>query len=200
MLEVRREQRVVLNPCSWQTYERLVSEHRDRTSPRFTYSEGVLEIMSPSPEHEELNEAIKQIVYLACEELDIEVRPLGSTTQRRERLQQGVEPDSSFYFGDVERDPLMEPPDLVVEVEISRSALDKLPIFAALGIPEVWCCDSQGLKILRLSESGYRSTPGSLFLPLSAQDLSEQLKRRTQGKRNDWLRGLRRWVRSEQAL
>ena len=30
------------------------------------------------------------------------------------------------------------PPDLVIEVDITRSSLDKLSIYAALRVPEVW--------------------------------------------------------------
>ena len=56
---------------------------------------------------------------------------VGSTTLRREELDRGLEPDEGFYLGDLERirdldqidldvDP---PPDLAIEIEISRSAL-----------------------------------------------------------------------------
>ena len=190
------EQRVLLNPCSWDTYERLASEHVDRLSPRFTYTEGALEIMSPSLEHEKLNEAIKLIVSLACEELDIEVEPLGSTTLRRADAQQGVEPDSSFYFHVTDRDPAVDPPDLMVEIEISRSVMDKLPLFAKLGVREVWRCGVQGVTILLLSGDEYLEAPRSCVLPLDAAGLTNQLAERKRLGQNVWLRGLRAWVRA----
>jgi Uma2 family endonuclease len=121
MPEPESEQRVVLSPCTWETYERILGEQADRSSPRFTYTEGSLEIMSPSLEHEELNEAVRTIIEVACEELDIDLRPVGSTTQRSSKLKQGAEPDCSFYFGDLTRDPEQVPPDLMVEVEITPS-------------------------------------------------------------------------------
>jgi Uma2 family endonuclease len=48
-------QRVILRHVSWETYERLLAEHEQSSSPRFTYDGGVLEIMSPSTRHERLN-------------------------------------------------------------------------------------------------------------------------------------------------
>lgn len=120
------EQRVVLDPCSWETYERILAEQGDHRVPKRTYDSGVLEITSPSAEHEQINEAVPQIVYVACEALGLEVEGLGSTTQRRPELAKGAEPDSSFFFGEPNRDASAHAPDLVVEIELSRSALNKL--------------------------------------------------------------------------
>ena len=39
------------------------------------------------------------------------------------------------------------PPDLVVEVEMTRSAIDKLRLFASMGIPEVWRYDGKTLWV-----------------------------------------------------
>ncbi len=197
MLELTSEQRVVLDPCSWETYERILAEHADRSVPRFTYCDGVLEIMSPSPEHEEMNEGVKQIIWVLCEELDLEVRPLGSTTQRRETLGRGVEPDSSYFFGDTEREPLDCPPDLMVEVEISRSALDKVPVLAGLGVPELWRCGPEGCQIFLLRGQTYEAADRSAFVPLTAADLSHFLARRRQLKQNAWLNELRTWARAK---
>ena len=97
------EQRVVLNHVSWETYESLLADHLDCSSPRFTYDRGVLEIMSPSAEHEETDRTIAALVEVVVEEWGREVRNLGSTTCRREDLNRGFEPDSCFYIQNVER-------------------------------------------------------------------------------------------------
>jgi len=198
MLQLASEQRVLLEPCSWETYERIVADQVDRSSPRFTYSNGALEIVSPSPEHEELHEAVKKLVDVACEELSIELRPLGSATHRRFSLQKGVEPDSAFYFGDVARDPLTIAPDLAVEVELTRSALDKLPIFAELGVPEVWRCRREGVQILRLTPTGYEMVERSAFLPLDSRVIFQHLQARATHSRSEWVRGLRRAILESQ--
>ena len=70
------EQRIVLRNVSWETYERLLADHMDSSSPRFTYDRGALEIMSPSSEHEELNRAIARIVEIIIEEMDIDARTI----------------------------------------------------------------------------------------------------------------------------
>lgn len=194
MLEVG-EQRVVLDPCSWDTYERILREQGDHRVPKFSYDAGVLEIMSPSAEHEQTNEAVKQIVYVACEALGLEVEGLGSTTQRRPELAKGAEPDSSFFFGDVGRDAAVHPPDLVVEIELSRSALDKLNIFCTLGIPEVWRFRDGCMRLYHLSGDSYVSAQQSRFVGLTDEAITSLLTRRRTVSRRDWLESIREAAR-----
>jgi Uma2 family endonuclease len=97
------DQRIVLRNVSWETYERLLAEHAGSSNPRFTYDRGVLEIVNPSAEHEELSHVLTLLVNVVAEELDIDIRDSGSTTFRREDLARGFEPDSCFYIQSVER-------------------------------------------------------------------------------------------------
>ncbi len=196
MLDVGAEQRVLLNPCDWATYESLQRQHADRSAPRFTYSDGMLEIMSPSPEHEELTGVLETIVFVVAEELGLQLRILRSTTQRRVELQKGAEPDASYFIGSTRRDPATEPPDLVIEVEISRSAIDKLPIFAGLNVPEVWRCQPDTVEFLNLQKGSYQRVSRSAFFPLTADGLSRQLAAwRATEDWTEWVRNLRSWVR-----
>jgi Uma2 family endonuclease len=80
------EQRVVLNHVSWKTYQCLLADHIDASSPRFTYDQGVLEIMTLSSRYEELTEAMAAIAELVAEERGVEFVNLGSTTFRRQDL------------------------------------------------------------------------------------------------------------------
>jgi Uma2 family endonuclease len=139
------EQRTILHNISWETYQRLLADHADSSAPRFAYDRGTLEIMSPLAEHEEPNRAIALLVEVVAEELGRDLRNLGSTTLKRADVRRGVEPDSCFYLQNEPRvrgktdinlglDP---PPDLVVEIDITSPSLDKLPIYAELGVPEV---------------------------------------------------------------
>ncbi|MBM3734319.1 MAG: Uma2 family endonuclease [Acidobacteria bacterium] len=103
----------------------------------------------------------------------------GSTTLDGEDLARGFEPDSAFYFrnarrvagkGEIEL-PGAPPPDLVIEVDITSSSLRKLPLMAAMGIPEVWRFDGGVLTILRLESGCYRDANASIWLPpLTAED------------------------------
>jgi len=72
-----------LRGVSWGTYENLLSDHVDASAPRFTFDQGVLEIMSPSSEPEEYNRALALLVEVLAEELHMDIRNLGSTTFKR---------------------------------------------------------------------------------------------------------------------
>jgi Uma2 family endonuclease len=196
--------RVILGDISWRTYEDLLADLRDRSAPRLTFDRGVLEIISPTREHEQYNTAIALLVSTVAEELEIDILNLGSTTYKRDDLMRGFEPDSSFYIQnlhsvlgkstlDLTVDP---PPDLVVEVDITSDSLNKLPIFASVAVPEVWRYDGIGLHILVLAGGAYRESEGSVGLPpLSARVVSEFIAESRQLGSTAWLKKLRQWVK-----
>lgn len=202
----RAEQRVLLRNISWETYERLLEERGDNSAPRFTYDRGELEIMSPSPEHEALNRSIALLVEFLAAELGIDVYDLGSTTFRREDLERGFEPDSCFYIENEERvrgktridlsvDP---PPDLVIEIDITSPSFSKLPIYAQIGVPEVWRYDGERLKILVLEGSDYMETPESaVFPPVTSSVLSDFVEKSKTTRRTVWLEAVRGWARKD---
>jgi Uma2 family endonuclease len=201
-----REQRFVLAQVSWGTYESLLADYADARSPRFTYCEGMLEIMSPSTEHEKLNQALATIAALMAEELEIEFEALGSTTFRRQDLERGTEPDSCFYIQNVERirgrkeidlavDP---PPDLVIEVEITSPAVPKLPVYARLGVPEIWLHNGRTPTILCLVGGQYEVSDRSRVLPsLTASVLSEFVEQSKTLSTLAWRRMVRNWAREQ---
>src|SRR5687767_2167843 len=117
---------VILRGITWETYNRIITEHGETGGTRFTYDKGTLEIMVPSPRHEEPNRTLALLVEVLAEELNIDLRRLGSTTFQREDLEKGFEPDSCFYIqsspalmGKDEINPAIDPPpDLIIEVDI----------------------------------------------------------------------------------
>lgn len=126
------DERMVLHHISWETYQHILRDHEYRSTPRFGYDRGTLEIMSLLSIHEGYNRLIELFVSTVGEEVDVDLYSLGSTTFAREDLKRGFEPDSCFYFANRERirgktrinlyeDP---PPDLVFEVDITHSSLD----------------------------------------------------------------------------
>ena len=198
------EERVVLQNVSWETYERLLADHGDAPVPRFTYDRGMLEIMSPSLEHEEYRQALTLVVEELADGLGMDIRNLGSTTFKRSQLERGFEADACFYVQSAERmqgktpiDPAVDPaPDLVIEVEITTSALNKLPIYADFHVPEVWRYNGTKLLILLLSGTEYIESRNSLAFPkVSADDLSRLVRQSTTLKRREWLSQLRNWLR-----
>ena len=200
------EQRVVLHNVGWDTYELLLEERGDNRVPRFAYDRGELEIMSPSTEHEAISHTISLLVEILAEELDIDVYGLGSTTFNREDLERGFEPDQCFYIDneelirgkdrvDLSVDP---PPDLVIEIDITSPSMNKLPIYAWIGVPEVWRHDGDNLEILALDNEGYVEVPESVALPsLTSATLSELVGQSRSMKRTTWLRRVRETIRKQ---
>jgi Uma2 family endonuclease len=206
MSHAQIEQRVIVRFVSWTTYEHLLADLSNQSSTRLTYDRGILEIMYPLPEHEEWNRTIALLVEVLAEEMRIDIRNFGSTTFRRADLARGFEPDSCFYIQreadisgkstiDLTVDP---PPDLVIEVDITSGSLDKFPIYAQVGVPEVWRYDGQRLRISILTAERYVESETSLALPLlTGQRLSETLAQSKTLKRTALLRSFRTWVRQE---
>jgi len=198
------EQRVTLHNVSWETYERLLADLQDSSAPRMTYDRGTLEIMSPSSEHERYNRTVAQIVEELAVEMDMNIDSLGSTTFRREDIDRGFEPDSCFYIQNVARvrgkkridlsaDP---PPDLVIEIDITSPSLDKFPIFAQAGVPEVWRFDGDRLVIYELSGGEYLERDASIaFSSVTADDVTTFVKESETMNRPEWVRKLRDWAR-----
>ena len=199
------EQRVILSNVSWTTYEALLADHQDRSAPRFTYDRGVLEIMSPLPAHEQRNWLLATMVDIVADETVIDILNLGSTTFRRQDLARGFEPDSCFYVqhaaamrGKETIDLVTDlPPELIVEIDLTHSSIDKLPLYARLRIPEVWRASRAGITIYRLRAAGdgfdeVSSSP--IFPVLTAMDLDRWLTEGLSHPRPEWKSAFRSWV------
>jgi len=199
------EQRMVLYHVSWGTYERLLHDYEQCSSPRFTYDRGILEIMSPFSAHEAFGRFLDFVLAAWADATDTLVRITGSTTYKREDLQRGFEPDSSYYIQheaavrgkeriDLRVDP---PPDLVVEVDITHSSLDKLSIYAQVGVPEVWRYDGARLHLLVLRKGTYvAGTQSGVVSPLTADALLALLQGVAEQDAATWLRRAQTWARS----
>src|SRR5438445_836710 len=150
---------LVFQQVSWEDYEQLLKDLADRPGVRVSYDEGRLEIMSPLPEHEDYKDSLYSMVRVFSEVTGIELETRGSATWKREKLRKGSEPDTCFYVAqaeriigrrkiDLESDP---PPDVVVEIETTNESLMKFPIYAALGVPEIWRYDGRQTQFYALA-------------------------------------------------
>ncbi len=195
--------RVILHDVSWDTYERLLNDLDDNNSQRIAFDQGVMEIVSPLPEHEKTNRALAAIVEIALEEMDIDSENLGSATFKRETLRRGFEPDSCFYIGnagrirhkkriDLDVDP---PPDLVIEIDLTSDSRDKFPLYAALGVPEVWRFE-RSIEMMTLEKGSYVKRSASAAIPiLTAKLVLELIRLRVSLRRPEWLRQVRSRIR-----
>ncbi|MEG5040780.1 MULTISPECIES: Uma2 family endonuclease [unclassified Microcoleus] len=175
--QTTQEKRVILKGVSWSTFKALLADVGDDRAWRIAYDEGVLEIRMPLEEHEEPKRLIESFVEAIVDELEIELRSLGSLTLEREDLTRAVEPDSCFYIQNeslvrgrninLPNDP---PPDLAIESDYTNSSINKFTIYAALGVPELWRYRRESLQVYHLVEGKYEMCDRSLafsFLPVA---------------------------------
>jgi Uma2 family endonuclease len=204
-VRVPGSQRLVLPGIEWKTYKRLLRVLGERPALRLTYDRGVLEIMTTSPRHERYKHFIGRLIIVLTEELLLPIAGYGSMTFTRRRRQRGLEPDQCYWIAhepqvrgkdrlDFRVDP---PPDLVLEIDITRSSLNRMSIYAALGVPEVWRFDGQVLTFYALQpDETYAAQPTSLTFPtLTPGDLMPFLALQPQQDENTVIRQFRAWVR-----
>jgi len=168
------EPRVLLHGVSWRTYELFLAELGARPSLRLTYDQGRMELMTISHLHDWYKRIFDRLVFFLAKELKVPIRSGGSATFRRADMLRGLEPDECYWFHTAHRirgrrdiDLTREPPfELAVEIELSRSGINRMDIHAALGVGEVWRFDGEHLRICLLQSSGaYVEEPESRIFP-----------------------------------
>ncbi|WP_026734417.1 Uma2 family endonuclease [Fischerella sp. PCC 9605] len=201
-------QRVVLRNISWQTFETMLADMGEDRASRLTYDRGTLEIITPLLPHEYWNRLIERLIFVLGEELNLEILPAGSTTFKREDLRRVAEPDSSYYIQnearvrnkseiDLNSDP---PPDLVVEIDLTSSSLDKFQIYASLGVPELWRYDEGVLRIYQLQQGQYVECSDSpTFAQLPLNEITRFLEESQRIGVMGMTRNFRNWVREQLA-
>ncbi len=201
------ETRVTLSPVRWETFEHLLTDLGNSRGTRLAYSHGVLEIMTPLGEHESNNRLIDDFIRAIADELELNLKKMGSLTLKRDGLKKGAEPDSCYY---IQHEPQVRgqqninlnvdpPPDLVLEIDITSGSLDKLPIYQALGVPEVWRYDGSILTVFVLQASGiYHSVSLSQVFPaLDVKAIPQFIRQSLTDGETVTLRTFRQWVRQQ---
>ncbi len=194
----------VLHGVDWDDYEKLLEEIGDGTT-RVSYLDGSMEIMSPLPEHEKPGRATGRLIGELTLEIGLPLAAFGSSTFRRRQRQAGLEPDECFYVQNeakvrdmVRFDPAKyPPPDLAVEIEITRRSVAREPIYARLGVPELWRYDGKRLSVYLLgADKSYHETSRSRVFPFLPLDrFTEFLNRMRTDEQNAVMRDFRKWVR-----
>jgi Uma2 family endonuclease len=195
-----------LSNVDWQTYTQLLRVFAERPGIRLTYDRGELEIMAPLHVHESEGWFLNRLVIALAEELNLPLRGGGSTTMRRRLRRRGIEADECYWIAnahrmqgvrrlDLRRDP---PPDLAIEVDVTHSSLNRLAIYAALRVPEVWQLKGDTLTFHVLNSAGhYEEAGASRSFPLvTPAGLLGFLQRvRQAGDVNPIVRDFRAWIR-----
>ncbi|MCL1495561.1 MAG: Uma2 family endonuclease [Pseudanabaena sp. Salubria-1] len=200
-----QKEQIILKGIHWETYKSLVRDLEAQPSKRLTYDNGVLEIRMPLPPHERYKKWLGRLVEIITEELGIEIASLGSCTWSRDDLRKGLEPDECYYIQNeaavrgketitLSVDP---PPDLAIEVDSTSSSLDRMGIYAALGVPEVWRYDFKVMTFWVLVDSVYVSRETSIALPLvTATAVQVLLSEAVSMGETSWAKRVRAWIQN----
>lgn len=203
-LDVSPGQRLLIHHVDWSEFEAILRELGEHRAARLAYSDRILEIRMPTPEHEVDKELLGDIVKTLLDELEIDCECFGSTTFKQQAMTSGIEPDQCFYIQNhaqmrgkrrvnLQLDP---PPDLAIEVDVTSKT--QIDAYINLGVPELWIYEAGKLKIYTLQFGQYQlvaNSPTFPTLPIQdiVQEVGEQSKRIG---RSPALRNLRKKVSS----
>src|SRR3989304_132888 len=175
---IQRDNRFLLPAVPWQTYIAL---------------------------REQYGYLIGRLIDVWTEELKIDVQSCRTVTFKREDIQRGLEPDNCYYISheltvrdkvelDLSVDP---PPDLAIEIDLGSSVTDKMALYAAFNVPEVWLYDGNILQVYILDDDGkYLSSQSSGSFPqLPPAEIETVLRRMGTASDTELVRAFRDWVR-----
>lgn len=166
------ERRVVFHHVSWEAYLQILNALPQTRGSRLTYDDGVLEITMPLEDHEFFRCLIERFVVTLIESMGMRLKTMGSTTMNYPKLKRGAEPDNAYY---IQNQPLVKgrnvnfaqdpPPDLVVEVDITHTDIEKNKFYASLGVPEFWRFNGKAWRIYQLQAGVYVEVEASPTFP-----------------------------------
>ncbi len=161
-LRLSGEKRVTLRGLTWQAYQQILHALPQNRAARLTYDCGILEITMPLEDHEFALRLIERFIIILVVEMGMKIKTMGSTTMDREELERGSEPDCAYYIQNQPKvagrtvnfaeDP---PPDLVVEVDITHTDINKNRLYASMGVPEFWRYNGREWRIYQLQGETY---------------------------------------------
>lgn len=155
------DHKVVFRERTWADFLQMLEWRGDVSSPRFTFLDGTLEIMSPSFNHEAIKSLIGSLIEYWALERGVVLTSAGSWTLKEESRSTGIEPDECYVVGE-RREQL---PDLAVEVVWTSGGVEKLDAYRRLGVREVWVWRRGRIGVHALNDNGYVPRIGSEVLP-----------------------------------
>jgi Uma2 family endonuclease len=196
---------VTMDGVSWDYYTQTLRELGPSRNVRITFDNGRMEIVTTSNRHERIKSIIRRLIEAYSVAAEVPATCDGALTLRKESLRRGLEPDECYYVqtppppaSDGEFDlTIYPPPDLALEVEISHGSISKLPIYAALGIGEVWRFDGERVLVLCLGHDGkYGRVDRSVNFPaLSMHEFNRWIDIAIKSSQHEAVKELHKWVR-----
>lgn len=167
---------VVLECVPWEMYLKLSAAFGNKPNVRLEYDNEVLEILVPGSAHDLSYWVLSATVPILAEEFGVPLNFGGRTTMRLKKKSKGIEANDCFWLANAVkmagvRDldlTIHPPPDLAIELDSSRSSMNRLRIYAALQVPEVWRLDGDDLTFHALVGKRYEEVSHSRAFPLLA--------------------------------
>lgn len=205
ILALKGEQRVVIHGLNWQAYAQILDALPNQRCARLIYDQGTLEITMPNEDHDFFGRMIGRFIWILVEELDcFDLKTMGSTTMNYPALDRSAEADEAFYLqnqpqvknrnGNFAEDP---PPDLVVEVDITHTDIDKNRFYASIGVPEFWRFNGQILYIYQLQGGEYVEVEASPTFPNVPKTRLYEFLEQCRTSEVQASKAFRQWVQQE---
>ena len=209
-LEPPGEKRIAIHGVSWDLYDQLSNAIGQKQRVFLAYDGKDLEIMVKGLAHEDYKYLFGQLVDAIAHDLRVQRRGLGETTWKREALAKGLEADQCYFFRKEKLEMVLKAlarksndlagvpnPDLAVEVELSRPEVDRMSIYQALEVSEVWRFDGESMVILQLGPDGvYAPAESSMFLAIRAEEVVQWLLKEDSSDLVEWRNRLQVWTQS----
>ncbi|MDY6785011.1 MAG: Uma2 family endonuclease [Cyanobacteriota bacterium] len=198
------EKRVTFHHLTWQAYQQILQALGENRTARLTYDCGILEITMPLEDHEFAIRLIERLIYFLVVELGLKIKTMGSTTLQREDLDRSPEPDNAYYIQNqyrvagrkvnLQQDP---PPDLVVEVDMTHTDINKLQLYASLGVPEFWRYNGKVWRIYKLQDGKYEEVQSSPTFPLVTKEWFYRFLQQARTDEVEAERSFRAWIQQQ---
>ena len=194
----------IFRNIAWDEYKTIVKALGNAPRFRMAYDDGTLQIMTTSPKHERIKMLLGWLVLELAKAAGQPFDSIGSATLMNDEVRKGTEPDNCYYLQNASRvigkdidlniDP---PPDLAIEVDLSSPSLKKFPIYAALGVPELWRYKRGRVKFYQLGINDYEEISPSLAFPFLSPDvITEHIRMGLEQGPMPMLRSFADWVRT----
>lgn len=194
---------VFLRGQSWEDYEAIIESVGEASGLRISFDGENVKIMTLSTKHEKYVRFIEMMITALTLKTRKKILSFGSSTMKSSRQGRGSEPDCCFYIQNAElvahkntidfsRDV---PPDVVVEIDVHHSSMEKFEIYAKLKVPEFWLYDGERLRIYQLENESYHAVKKSSSLPiLTADVLTDFLNRLESSDQYQTLLDFEKWL------
>lgn len=167
-------QHFVFEAVSYDQFVAITDAWGERPGLRVSYDGRRLEIMTTSMRHERWKRLLSRLIDALTLTLDIAMEGGGNTTFRNQFVEKGVEPDDCFWIQNVDGILGVDdwvagthpPPDLAVEIVVTRGVINRTEIYGQFGVQELWVYDGANLSSLhRQSDGTYLEADHSLAFP-----------------------------------